>query len=242
MDARPRSACPNVNSQGRSGGLPRNRVLRFGVEELSRWSDENLAAQCQGEDSSTPAAELECRFRSRLDGWVGGLACQYRLSPGEREEARQQANLSLLEAIRRFQTLTDGRGNCFGSFLKRVVGSRFQDARRSRRRAERHLDRRRQATAVLEEESLDTHGRSRGGEEVPREDPVEEAERHEAQVLIGRALSQLPGPQRRMAEGWMRGEPLTATAASLGVTYARARQLAADVKRRLGTELRALVD
>jgi RNA polymerase sigma factor (sigma-70 family) len=177
-----------------------------------------------------------------LDSFIAGLGRRYGLSVSEREEARQEANLSLLEATRRFRIVSDGKPCGFLSFLKRVVRSRFQDTCRSRRRAERHLDRWQSVAMVLEEKSADGKGRVPLTDGANDGDPIEAAEYHEAQTVIGRALLQLPPLQRRMAECWMRGQPLAATAADLGVTYAVARRLATQLTDRLRTKLTALAD
>jgi RNA polymerase sigma factor (sigma-70 family) len=195
--------------------------------DLERLADEELVVLAQ-ECDYRPAGEA---LLLRYHAWAGRLAARRawrsRLQPADAEDARQNAVLSLAEAIRCYDTLQLGlRGGChFRTFLLRVVSARYLDFLRRLRRPGRPCH----SAAALAEVPVPARG---GPGSHGWGDPVGTAEGHEAQARLERALGRLDAGARRLWERLAGGTPLRAVARELGVSYdvakrARRRLLAA---------------
>jgi RNA polymerase sigma factor (sigma-70 family) len=201
--------------------------------DLDRLGDEELVVLAQ-----------ECDFRpagqtllGRYHAWAGRLAarraCRSRLQAADAADARQNAVLSLAEAIRSYDTLQLGRrGGCrFRSFLLRVVSARYLDFLRRLRHRCRHC----QGAAALAAAPVPPR---RGGP-GPQGwgDPVGAAEWREEQASLEQALGRLEEGARRLWERLAAGTPLRAVARELGLSYDAAKR----ARRRLLTALAAQV-
>jgi len=155
--------------------------------DLDRLTDEELVVLAQ-ECDYRPAGEA---LLERYHAWAGRLvsrrASRSRLQSADAEDARQNAVLSLAEAIRCYDTLQLGRrgGYQFRAFLVRVVGARYLDFLRRLRR----LGQRYKSAAELAKALEPAH---RGGHALrDAGDPVGAAERQEEQVRPQQALGHL---------------------------------------------------
>jgi RNA polymerase sigma factor (sigma-70 family) len=196
--------------------------------DLDRLTDEALVVLAQ-ECGYRPAAEV---LLERYHAWAGRLvgrrACHSCLQPADVEDARQNAVLSLAEAIRCYDTSQLGRRDTchFRTFLLRVVSARYLDfVRRLCRWRRRWWN-----WAALD--GAPVPARRGGPAPHGRGDPVGAAERGEEQAWLERALRRLDGDARSLWERLAAGTPLRAVARDLGLSYdaakrARRRLLAA---------------
>jgi RNA polymerase sigma factor (sigma-70 family) len=204
--------------------------LRYDLD-LDRLADEALVVLAQ-ECDYRPAGDA---LLERYHAWAGRLvsrrASRSRLQSADVEDARQNAVLSLAEAIRCYDTFQLGRrgGYQFRAFLVRVVGARYLDFLRRLRR----LGQRYKSAAELAKALEPAH---RGGHALRDVgDPVGAAERQEEQVRLEQALCRLDEVARSLWERLATGTPLRDAARDLGLSYYAARR----ARRRLLAELTA---
>ena len=216
-------------------------VSQTRVERPLSWRDEDLVAVWQREHNGLALAELEARYRGARRTLVTRLVRTQRLAGPNCQDASQDTAVAFLQAVNAFRPAADGAtsGRPFRDFLLERLQFRLQDGCRWRRRAERALDRSRPATEVADtaRTGAGAHAADRGRSD---ESPLTSAATHEAQAPIAQATQELPTDERRLAEGLKRGEPLTATARCLGISYEAARTLKWRVQQSLAVRLRGL--
>jgi RNA polymerase sigma factor (sigma-70 family) len=201
--------------------------LRYDLD-LDRLTDEELVVLAQECDYRPAGEALVQRYHDWARWLAARCARRSRLQSADAEDARQNAVLSLAEAIRCYDTLQLGRrgGYQFRAFLVRVVGARYLDFLRRLRR----LGQRYKGAAALAEALESAH---RGGHALrDGGDPVGAAERQEEQVRLEQALCRMDEVARSLWERLATGTPLRAAAQELGLSYyaakrARRRLLAA---------------
>jgi RNA polymerase sigma factor (sigma-70 family) len=189
-----------------------------------------LAQECD----YLPAGEV---LLERYHAWAGQLvarrARRSRLQSPDAEDARQNAVLSLAEAIRCYDTLQLGRcGGCtFRTFLLRVVSARFLDFLRRLGRMRQHY----QGSADLAEVPVPARC---GSLLTPCwSDPAGAAECREEQARLERALAGLDAGARCLWEGLAVGTPLRVAARELGMSYDAAKRARRKLLAALATQL-----
>jgi RNA polymerase sigma factor (sigma-70 family) len=202
--------------------------------DLERLADEELVVLAQ-ECDFRPAGEALMR---RYHGWAAQLAarraCRSRLQPADTADARQNAVLSLAEAIRCYDTLQVGRcGGCtFRTFLLRVVSARFLDFLRRLGRMRQHC----QSSADLAEAPVPDRC---GDLRTPCwSDPGGAAQCREEQARLERALAGLDAGARCLWERLAVGTPLRVAARELGLSYDAAKRARRKLLAALTAQLR----
>jgi RNA polymerase sigma factor (sigma-70 family) len=177
-------------------------------------ADEELVVLAE-ECGYVPAATV---LLARYHDWVGELAARRawhsRLQGADVDDARQNAFLSLAEAISRYDTSQMGRrrGCRFRSFLYRVVQARYCDFARHVGR----LHKRWQNTEVLPD--VASNGRPGASE------PADMAGREELLAQVEQRLQCLGQDDRRLWERLASGASLRTVARDLGLSYDAAKR------------------
>jgi DNA-directed RNA polymerase specialized sigma24 family protein len=179
------------------------------MADVRARSDEDLVLLCQRQRGGPAAEELEHRCRGWLDALVRKFARRHRLSASDAEDAREDANVALMQAIYGYRISKDGTASScpFRAFLMQVVQRRLRDGCRGRWRAESHLDRSRNAAAFINGAASEFAGPHRVGEGVSRDDPVMEAEDREVQILIRGGCSSRTGRSAKWRIPGLRASP-----------------------------------
>jgi RNA polymerase sigma factor (sigma-70 family) len=191
----------------------RLRAKRYDLD-LEGMSDEELVVLAQ-ECGCAPAGQV---LLLRHHDWVGGLVARRArrryLQDADVEDARQNAVLSLTEAVHSYDTLELGRpGGCrFRSFLYRVALARYCDFLRKVGR----LTGRWKTFSALAEAPVPVRSGC--------DDPAAAAEWQEAQARLERALGQLDDPARQLWERLVSGALLRGIADELSVSYDAAKR------------------
>jgi RNA polymerase sigma factor (sigma-70 family) len=177
-------------------------------------SDEELVVLAQECGCAAAGQRLLLRYHDWVGGLVARRARRRHLQNADVQDARQNAVLSLTEAIHSYDTRELGRpgGCCFRSFLYRVVLARYCDFLR---KVGRHTGRWKSFPARAEAPVPVRSG---------CDDPAVAVEWQEAQASLERALRQLDDPARQLWERLVTGVPLRGIADELGVSYDAAKR------------------
>jgi RNA polymerase sigma factor (sigma-70 family) len=179
-----------------------------------------LAKEC---DYQPAQEELLQRHDSGARRLIASLAAPVSLSPADLEDAQQQAEFALMEAIASYDTAHIGKqdGCSFNTHLHQVVTRRFQDFLKSRRRYERGLDRSKSAETASESGHSKTSPRAH---DSARDDPARRAQRREANERLREVLDRLDPDQRQLWDRLAEGMKLRDIAEELGISYDKAKR------------------
>jgi RNA polymerase sigma factor (sigma-70 family) len=197
-------------------------------------SDEDLVASVQQQGNREAVAQLVERYTARLRGCIRSLALRAGLREHELEDARQEALVTLLEVIARYdpqRSFSDG-GPCFHAYVARSLRNRFHNVCRSRRRGQ-------QCVSLFSDVGLETDdlGASTAIAAPSDDDPAALAEWHERVVGLWAALEQLSAEEHDLLAYVVEKVPWQQIAQRRGVSLATVKRSWERLRARLRTEL-----
>lgn len=194
-------------------------LVRLGKLDLSQVHQEQLSILLDRFCRVRARQTLTLRYFPRLTRFVDRRARAVGLRWHDREDAQQNAILSVYETIERYDhdRCAHGPDGSFRRLLYRIVRHRFHDAYKHLCREERHYDRSVNVSEVC----------------VANGDPACLAELHEEQVLLQGVLGQLEEPEHRFVDQLADGVSLRVIAHEAAVSYATAKRMRDRLRARL---------
>jgi RNA polymerase sigma factor (sigma-70 family) len=191
---------------------------------MTRLEDEPLvvlAAEC---DYRPARDELIRRVLPVADRLVGRYAARTGLQEADRQDARQDAVLWILEAVGRYRTDRTGKdgrsaGCPFRTFLRRVVSARLVDFLRRCRRLRRHFPLAEAALLDWNEDSYRPRHRSDPGTGGSAALPEREVEGGEVRAFLHRELGGFSEIDQTLWDLLAAGTPLRQVAQALNRSY-----------------------
>jgi RNA polymerase sigma factor (sigma-70 family) len=198
-------------------------------------SDEDLVAAVQQQGNREAVAQLVERYAARLRGCIRSLALRAGLREHELEDALQEALVTLLEVIARYdpQRSFSDEGPCFHAYVARSLRNRFHNVCRSRRRGQRCVSLF-SDVAFLETDDL---GVSTAIAAPSDDDPAALAESRERVVGLWAALERLSAEDHDLLADVVEKVPWQQIAQRCGVSLATVKRSWERLRARLRAEL-----
>jgi RNA polymerase sigma factor (sigma-70 family) len=178
-----------------------------------------LIQQILREKDSLAREELQLRYRDIVHDWTMQLARKSRLCPEDTEDEQQDAQISFLDAIARFDP---EKGCCFKTWLFRFLTGRHIDFVR---RIVRHKKRQGKSLHALmaNRDGNETIAAVRMEKGPPCDnrdgDPADLAEANDLQACLHKIIEQSHGRTRDVFQGMLAGKSLKKIGLDLNVSY-----------------------
>jgi RNA polymerase sigma factor (sigma-70 family) len=187
--------------------------------DVSKMEDEALVVLERECPHLGARYELILRHFPRVTRHIATLARSTGLGREDTEEAQQNAEVAIEEAIRQYDLgqLARQRGKTFRQYLRQVVWARFRDFVKHIRRENRHYDHSSAAVHALKE-AIDNGARrvrSGGRDNAQVNDPAQTAILKEERERLQNAVSQLSEDCRMIWEALCDGKKLAQIAEAL---------------------------
>jgi RNA polymerase sigma factor (sigma-70 family) len=211
--------------------------------DVSKMADEALVVLARECPHLGARQELVLRHFSRAAFYIAALARNTGLGREDTEEAQQNAEFGIEEAIDHYDLgqLARKHGKTFRQYLRQVVWSRFRDFVKHIRREARRYDHSCEAVHALEEATDNRARRFWSRDRAAKlNDPVRLAIQNEDLQRLRKAASQLPEDSRIIWQLLCAGKKLAQIAEELHLTDDQAnhrkRKMYAQLVTLLGNE------